>query len=403
LSSRTKYLKRISAVENGTLVTPSEIIEGGSVAIEDGRITDVIRKSRETTQRARNATVLDAENRLVIPGMIDIHTHGLGGGSALDGANESILKMSFSFPRYGVTGFLPTTVAEPKELLLSAARAVGDIIGSDPAPDGAEVLGMNLEGPFISKIKPGAQPVSSVRDPDINEFNEIYRESDGSVKLITVAPEVNGALDFIKKVRAGGVTVAAGHSNASYEEMLAGINAGITHASHTFNAMREFKQRDPGMLAAILIRDEVTAELIADNVHVHEGAMRLLMKAKGFSKIVLVSDSMPLAGLPDGTYNLMGFNVGKDNGVLRLPSGQLAGSTVTLDKSLRIAVNQLGVPLRDAVSMVTINPAIVIKAEDSKGAIEKGRDADLTILDKDDLSIYATIIRGRIAYHRSDQ
>jgi N-acetylglucosamine-6-phosphate deacetylase len=221
--------------------------------------------------------------------------------------------------------------------------------------------------------------------------------------LITVAPEVNGALGFIKKVRASGVTVAAGHSNASYEEMLAGINAGITHASHTFNAMREFKQRDPGMLAAILTRDEVTAELIADNVHVHEGAMRLLMKAKGFNKIVLVSDSMPLAGMQNGEYDLMGFKVEKDNDVLKLPSGQLAGSAVTLDKSLRIAVNQLGVPLRDAVSMVTINPARVIKAGNRKGLIERGKDADLTILEKDGLSVYATIIRGQIAYRSSDQ
>jgi N-acetylglucosamine-6-phosphate deacetylase len=389
-------------VENGTVVTPSEIIDGGSVVIEGGRITDVIRKRPETTRETRNATVLEAENRLVIPGMIDIHTHGLGGGSALDGAKESMLKMSLSFPRYGVTGFLPTTVAEPRELLLSAARVVAEIIGSDPAPDGAEVLGMNLEGPFISKNKPGAQPVGSIREPDIDEFNQILRESNGSVRLITVAPEVNGALDFIKKVRANGVTVAAGHSNASYEEMLAGINAGITHASHTFNAMREFKQRDPGMLAAILTRDEVTAELIADNVHVHEGTMRLLMKAKGFNKIVLVSDSMPLAGMPNGEYDLMGFKVEKDNDVLKLPSGQLAGSAVTLDKSLRIAVNQLGVPLRDATSMVTINPARVIKAGNRKGAIERGKDADLTILEKDGLSVYATIIRGQIAYRRSD-
>jgi len=398
LSSCGKSPQRISAIENGTLVTPTEIIEEGSVVIENGRITDVLRNKLGLAQRTSKANILNAENKLVIPGMIDIHTHGLCGGSALDGAKDSILKMALAFPKYGVTSFLPTTVAEPRELLLSAAKAIAEIVGGIAAPNGAEVLGMNLEGPFISKDKPGAMPLSSIREPDINEFNQIYDESKGSVKLITVAPEVNGALDFIKKVRARGITVAAGHSNASYEEMLAGIDAGITHASHTFNAMREFKQRDPGILAAILTRDDVSAELIADGVHVHEGAMRLLIKAKGPRRIILISDSMPLAGMPDGTRDLMGFKVEKEDGVLRLPSGKLAGSAVTLDRSLRMAVNQLGVPLREAVTMVTTNPARVIRAENRKGAIEKGKDADLTILERNDLSVCTTIIRGQIAY-----
>jgi N-acetylglucosamine-6-phosphate deacetylase len=260
---------------------------------------------------------------------------------------------------------------------------------------------MNLEGPFISKTKPGAQATVFIRNPDIEEFNELYNESDGSVKLITVAPEAEGALEFIRKVKARGVTVAAGHSNATYEEMLSGIDAGITHASHTFNAMREFRHRDPGMLVAILVRDDVTAELIADNVHVHEGAMRLLIKAKGASKVILVSDSMPLAGMPDGKHDFMGFKVEKKNGAITLPSGQLAGSAVTLDRSLRIAVDQLGLPLTDALSTVTINPARVIKVDDHQGSIEKGKDADLTILKQNDLSVYATIIKGQIAYRSS--
>jgi N-acetylglucosamine-6-phosphate deacetylase len=398
LSSHGALLERVSIVENGTIVTPSDVVENGSVIIEDGKISDVLRKGHRTTEQAKHGGHFDARNRLVIPGMIDIHTHGLQGGSALDGTAQSILKMAFYFPRYGVTGFLPSTGAEPKEILLSAANATARMVESAAAHNRAEVLGMNLEGPFISKTKPGAQLLGFIRDPDIEEFNQIYSESNGTIKLITVAPEVNGALDFIKKVKARGVTVAAGHSNATYEEMLAGIDAGITHASHTFNAMREFKHRDPGMLAAVLVRDDVTAELIADNVHVHEGAMRLLIKAKGARRIILISDSMPLAGMPDGKHDLMGFKLEKKNGVITSPTGQLAGSAVTLDKSLRIALNQLGLPLPDAVGMVTINPARVIGVDDRKGSVEKGKDADLTILKKDDLSVCATIIRGQVAY-----
>jgi N-acetylglucosamine-6-phosphate deacetylase len=401
LPSHAVLPKRVSIVENGTVVTPNKIIEGGSIVIEDGKIVDVLDKSYRTAEQAKHLGIVDAKNMVVIPGMIDIHTHGLQGGSALDGTPESILKMAFFFPQYGVTGFLPSTTAEPEQILLSAAKAIARIAESGAAPNRAEVLGINLEGPFISKAKPGAQLVDFIRDPDINEFNQIYSESGRMVKLITVAPELNGALDFIKKVKATGVTVAAGHSNATYEEMIAGIDAGITHASHTFNAMREFKHRDPGILAAILVRDDVTAELIADNVHVHEGAMRLLIKTKGAGKLVLVSDSMPLAGLPDGKHDLMGIKVEKKNGVITLPTGQLAGSAVTLDRSLKIVVSQLGLSLLDAVRMVTLNPARVIKVDNRKGSIEKGKDADIVLLKKDDLSVYATIIKGQVVERSS--
>jgi N-acetylglucosamine-6-phosphate deacetylase len=389
----------VSLIENGVIVTPNEVIEGGSITIEDGKISDVLRSNQGTFKEAKYAGTFDVENRFVVPGLIDIHTHGLRGGSALDGTAQSILKMAISFPRYGVTGFLPTTVAEPNELLLSTARAIAAIVAKGTNSNSAEVLGMNLEGPFISKIKSGAQPVSSIREPDTEEFNKIFNESKGTLKLVTVAPELRGALDFIRNARKIGVTVAAGHSNATYEEMIAGIDAGITHVSHTFNAMREFRQRDPGIIAATLVRDEVTAELIADNVHVHEGAMKLLIKAKGPSKVVLISDSNPLAGMRDGKYDLMGFKVEKKDNAITLPSGQLAASAVTLDKSLKVAVNQLGLPLKDAVRMITANPARVVKVDDRKGTIAKGKDADLTILDENNLSVYATIIKGRIAFH----
>ncbi|WXG47172.1 MAG: N-acetylglucosamine-6-phosphate deacetylase [Candidatus Atabeyarchaeum deiterrae] len=391
--------KDISLIENAAVVTPYRIIEHGSVLIQEGMIADIRQGGvRQTTERASRGK-LNAKGKIVIPGMIDIHTHGLNGGSALSGGIESIKKMASSFPRHGVTSFLPTTGVEPNEMLLSTTRAVAGLIGSEVVSDEAEVLGMNLEGPYLSRTKLGAQPVDFIRDPSIDEFDLIYDESGRNVKLITIAPEVPGALEFIKRVKAKGVTVAAGHSNATYEEMLAAINAGVTHASHTFNAMRDFKQRDPGILAAVLVRDDVTAELIADNVHVHEGAMRLLIKTKGAEKVVLISDSIPPAGMPDGKYSLMGFSVELKNGVCTLPTGQLAGSTVTLDRSLRVLVTSLGLPLQQAVKMATINPAKVIGVDARKGSIEKGKDADLVILNQEDLSIYATIIKGQLLQH----
>ena len=399
LSHRATYTE-VSRVENGTVLTPSRTVETGSVVIEEGKISDIVAESLHTKERG-SANVLDARNKIVIPGLIDIHTHGLHGGSALDSNIESITKMSSYFPRHGVTGFLPTTTAEPMQMLLETARAVAELMGETQNEVGAEVLGLNLEGPFISKMKPGAQRVNFIREPDFQEFEEIFETSAKSVRLVTVAPELKGSLEFIARAKAKGVTVAAGHSNATYEEMIAGINAGITHASHTFNAMREFKQRDPGMIAAILNSDEVTAELIADGVHVHEGAMKLLIRAKGVDRVVAVSDSMPLAGMPDGKYETMGFQIELKDGVLSLPGGQLAGSASTLEKSLAIMTKRLGIKLVDAVKMASTNPARVLRVDAKKGSIEKGKDADLAILNKEDLSVHATVIKGRAFYNSS--
>jgi len=391
----------VSLVESGTIITPYKVIENGSVLIEKGKIAEVREGRAKTSTRSGSPDELDARSKIVIPGMIDIHTHGLEGGSALEGNMKLIKKMSTSFPRHGVTAFLPTTGAEPHQLLISTAQIVAELAKRKTSDGGADVLGLNLEGPYTSRAKPGAQPLSFVKDPDIDEFNQLCDASGGTARLTTVAPELSGALEFIKKVKAKGVTVAAGHSNATYEQMLAGIDAGITHASHTFNAMREFKHRDPGMLAAILSRDDMTAELIADNVHVHEGAMKLLIKAKGVERVVLVSDSMPFAGFPDGVYDIMGFKIELKNGISTLPTGQIAGSTITLDRSLRIVTSEVGVAVQDAVMMATVNPARVIKVDNHKGSIEKGKDADLVLLNKRDLSVYATIIKGRLVYRQS--
>lgn len=391
----------VSLVENGTIVTPYKVIESGSVLIEKGKIAEVKERRAKASTRRGSPNELDATSKIIIPGMIDIHTHGLEGGSSLEGNAGLIRKMATSFPRHGVTAFLPTTGAEPHQLLLSTAKIVAELVKRGASDGGAEVLGLNLEGPYISKAKPGAQPLNFVKDPDVDEFNRLYNASGGTARLITVAPELPGALEFIATVKAKGVTVAAGHSNATYEQMLAGIDAGITHASHTYNAMREFKHRDPGMLAAILSREDVTAELIADNVHVHEGAMKLLIKAKGVERVVLISDSMPFTGFPDGTYDIMGFRVDLKNGISTLPTGQIAGSTITLDRSLCIVTIKLGIALQDAVRMATVNPARVIKVDQRKGSIEKGKDADLALLNKEDLSVYATIIKGKLVYRRS--
>jgi N-acetylglucosamine-6-phosphate deacetylase len=400
LSFRRITTTEIQRIENGTVITPSRTIQGGSVVIEEGKIVDVLSETLSTEKRI-SANVFDATNKIVIPGLIDIHTHGLNGGSAFGSNVESIKRMSTSFPSHGVTGFLPTTTAEPMDMLLKTAGVVAEIRGEPQLEVGAEVLGLNLEGPFISMIKPGAQPTSFIREPSFEELERIVEASNENVKLVTVAPELKGALEFIRKAKTRGVTVAAGHSNATYEEMIAGIDAGITHASHTFNAMREFKQRDPGMLAAILTRDEVTAELIADGVHVHEGAMKMLVRAKGVGKVIAISDSMPLAGMPDGKYDLMGFKIESKNGVLTLPGGQLAGSATTLEKSLPVMTKKVGITLPDAVKMASTNPARTIKVDSRKGSIQEGKDADIVILNREDLSVCATIIKGEVVYENS--
>lgn len=389
-------MEEISVITNGTVITPFKTIKNGVVVFKDGRIITV--GQEKDVETPKEAKVIDASGGIVAPGFIDIHIHGGKGSDVMDASYEAINKLAKFEASHGTTAFLATTISAAHNDLLNAAKTVK--VTMEKGTDGAEVLGIHLEGPYINPKKCGGQDSKYIRPPSVNEFREILKASNYAVRLVTLAPEVEGAKKLIVELRNFGITASIGHSNATYSEVVDAIKHGISHAAHTFNRMRGFDHREPGVVGAVLIHDELTAELICDYVHVHPAAMKLLTKVKDSSGVVLVTDAIRAAGMPDGKYKLGKRNVIVKNGVSRLESGGLAGSTLMMDKAVRNMVNLVGASLQEAVMRATINPAKVVGVDNRKGSLEQGMDADFVILDRD-LNVCSTIVRGKMVHRKT--
>ncbi|TEU06111.1 N-acetylglucosamine-6-phosphate deacetylase, partial [Candidatus Bathyarchaeota archaeon] len=389
-------MERISVIKNCTVITPFKMIKNGVAVFKDGRIITV--GQEKDVETPKEAKVIDASGGIVAPGFIDIHIHGGKGSDVMDASYEAINKLARFEASHGTTAFLATTISAAHNDLLNAAKTVN--VSMKKGTDGAEVLGVHLEGPYINPKKCGGQDSKYIRPPSVSEFREILKASNYTVRLVTLAPEVDGAKKLIVELRNFGITASIGHSNATYSEVVDAIKHGISHATHTFNRMRGFDHREPGVVGAVLIHDELTAELICDYVHVHPAAMKLLTKVKGSSGVVLVTDAIRAAGMPDGKYKLGKRNIIVKNGVSRLESGELAGSTLTMDKAVRNMVNLVGASLQEAVIMATINPAKVVGVDNRKGSLEQGKDADFVILDRD-LNVCSTIVRGKMVHRKT--
>jgi len=380
-------------IKSGRTLTPFEVIQDGVIVVRNGRI-QFVGKENEATYSA-NASVLDASDKIVSPGFIDTQIVGARGFDASTGSLEAIRGVARFCSETGTTSLLVATGTSPFEKMVRNIRGVRDAI--QKATDSAEILGIHLEGPYISPIKKGAHDPKYIRPPAVSELDVILRESANNLVLATVAPEVQGAISFIRELKRRGVIVSIGHSNATYEETLAGIRAGISHATHVFNGMRELHHREPGVLGAVLTCDNITASLIADGIHVHPVAMKILVKAKGADRIVLITDAI-VAGLPDGTYRFAGLDLVLKNGVCKLKSGlSLAGSSLAMNVAVRNMIELVGVPMQDAVRMATINPAKVIGVDKRKGSVEIGKDADIIVIDEK-INVYATLVKGKVVH-----
>jgi len=374
-------------LKDGEIYTPEEVIKG-NILIEEGKIKEIGDFTPPT-----GAELIDLEGKIVAPGFIDVHTHGLGGYDAMDG-RSAIEEISALLPHYGVVGFLPTGVASSHQALLNFLRDV-----KEAKRRGAKILGAHLESPYISMEKRGAQPPEAIRPVNMREIEELI---EAGVKMVTIAPEVEGALEAIKRLKDSGVIVSLGHSNASWEEALKGINTGISKATHTFNAMPSLNHRNPGCVGIALVDERVACEVIADFIHLHQIIVKLIIKAKGKDKVILITDSTSYAGLPDGEYKWMdGRIVVKKEGRISFKDAPdvLAGSTLTLDQAVR-NVASLGFPLKDVIQMASLNPAREAGLE-GMGRIEVGANADLVVLDSS-LRVQITIINGEICYKRVD-
>lgn len=343
----------------------------------------------------QTAVTLDATGCFVLPGFIDVHVHGGDGYDAMDATPEALTQMANFFAQHGVTAFLATTMTAPHDAILAAVAAVGQ--WGETITTGARIIGVHVEGPYISLKFPGAQPAAYIRPPSLAEFAELTAA--GPVQMITLAPEVEGAAVLIAAARQQGVTVVWGHTNATYEECVLAANRGVTQATHTYNAMSGLHHRKPGVLGATLTLDQIYAQLIADNIHVHPVAMNVLARCKGVERTVLITDAMRAAGLPEGEYELGGQPVTVSEGSCRLVDGTLAGSILTMERALANFMAATGLPLAAAWPATSRTPAQSLGLGQRYGALTPGYQADLVVLDVG-LQVVATVVGGQVVYLR---
>ena len=378
------------------VITPERVIPQGIVLIEGKKILEVA--NRFTVHfDDREFEVFHCENLTLVPGFIDVHIHGGAGRDVMEGTREAIEAISRFLAGHGTTAYLATTVTASPFATLQAVENLGKLIPEETG--GARVLGLHLEGPFISEQKRGVHPPEFIRNPSIPTLDEFVKWSNNQIKLVTMAPEAHGGLEFIRHARSIGILVSMGHSNATFIEAKNGIEAGVTNATHTFNAMREFNHREPGILGAVLADESVWAELIADGVHVDPMVIDVLLRCKGPRKILLITDAISACGQPDGEYQVGPLRVKVTDGVCRNIEGRLAGSTLTQDRALQNMLRWTKVSLAEAVFMTSRNPAESMGIAGHKGSIEPGLDADLVLLD-DDLNVQMTFCEGRLVYRR---
>ena len=375
------------------LVTPVEWIEAPVMVIEDGHIVSLASRNATEISEGRR---LDFQNLILAPGFIDIHIHGGAGRDAMEASESALEQIERQLVKHGVTAYLPTTVTAPQEKILKALDGLGKLIAAANRIQGrAAPLGIHLEGPFISHEKRGVHPPQDLLPPSPQALERFWQASAGNIRMMTIAPELPGAAETIRSARSLGIHSSLGHSNATYQQAQSGISAGADHATHTFNAMRALDHRDPGILGAVLENDELTADIIADGIHVHPSVLNLFLQAKGADRAILITDAISATDMPDGVYSLGGLEVQVSNGRCEY-QGKLAGSVLTLDRAIRNVMSFAGWQLQQAVKLATLNPAQRLGISDQRGLLAAGRRADLVVLTPEG-QVAHTIIGGEIA------
>ena len=380
----------LTLVRRGQVITPGQTLEDTALVIEGGRIAALL-PDRQIAEHPLGAQVIDARGLSVLPGLIDLHVHGGAGGDTMDATPRALHAMARFFLRHGVTTYLATTItASPQDIRAAIANASG----FSPAPDEAQPLGVHLEGPCLSAAYCGAQPVEWLRAPDPDEYLPWFDSP--AVRLMTIAPELPGAERCIRDGISRGLRFSAGHTAATYAQLQRAVDAGLSQSTHTFNGMLGLHHREPGTAGAVLVDDRISAEIIADGVHVHPAVIKLVVRAKGTGRTLLVTDAMRAAGLGDGVYDLGGQSITVAGGVARTASGGLAGSTLTLNRAVFNVMHFAGLSLNQAVAMATTTPASILGLDGRKGVIRPGADADLILVDAN-LDVKAALVAGRLA------
>jgi N-acetylglucosamine-6-phosphate deacetylase len=371
-----------------------QFLDRPTVWIEEGRIV-----SLSGGESADRAVILDFPAATLAPAFFDVHIHGASGHDVMEATPEALRAIGCFLATHGTAAYLATTVTAPLDATLRAVSSLAKLIANPPLFDNgilpmARPLGIHLEGPYLSHAKCGVQPVEHMLAPDIATFDRIFDAAEGTVCLMTIAPELPGAVELIRHASRRGVRISLGHSNATAAETRAAIDAGAVSATHTFNAMRALDHRKPGILGTVLTTDGLYAELICDGIHVAPEMVRLWCRAKGSHRSILVTDAMSAAGMPDGEYQLGGFAVQVADG-RATARGVLAGSVLTLDRALKNFMDYTGLPLEEALPPLTTNPAAMTGLESRVGSLAADREANLVVLD-DEGHLLTAIINGRM-------
>ena len=377
---------------NATVVTGYSLMENSCVFVKDGKIEDVFSERRFLNKRfASDVRIIDVEHAYVAPGLIDTHIHGFAGFGTEDKSADAILHMSKALAEYGVTAFNPTLYPTEPQNMTECIRAIVKAMGHE---EGATIMGLHLEGPFISPEKPGALSPDAISPVNLDLMDQLWAAANGNIVNMTVAPELKNmrelALYCIKK----NIVLQAGHTNALYENMLEGMQAGILHSTHLFNAMSQMHHRNPGAVGAILIHPEMSCEIIADGIHVHPDLIRLLVRDKPIDKIVLVTDSLKPTEQREGTLIANGDEVVFQDGCFhRKADGVIAGSSLSMIRGVKNPVS-FGFPIETAVRFGSANPAEIMRYS-KRGSIMPGYEGDLVIFDKQ-FNVLATVIKGSL-------
>ena len=379
----------LTYIINGKIVLPDSVVSDKALAFDTktGKIVGLV------DSIPSGADVIDAAGNYVAPGLVDIHIHGYLGEDTCDAKPEGIKKMAFGVAKNGVTSFLPTTMTVAKDEIIAALNAVRSVKEESKTWDGAEIIGVHAEGPFINPSKKGAQAEENILTPDA----DFIIENADIITSVTLAPEMDKDHKCIKKLAAeSNVLVSMGHTDASFDAAMSAARDGVNHATHLFNAMSALAHRNPGVVGAALASDNVSVEVIADTFHINPGLYSIIAKVKG-DKMVIITDCTRAGGMPDGEYSLGGQPIFLKGIECRLADGTIAGSVLKLNDGVRNVLAHTSLPVNEVFKMASLNPAAAIHCDGRIGSLEVGKDADIIIADEN-ISIVRTIKKGRTIY-----
>ncbi|MDG0821793.1 N-acetylglucosamine-6-phosphate deacetylase [Staphylococcus equorum] len=376
-------------IENGRIYTEAELIERGYIIVKDDKITDIGKGDYEGA-----LTTYDAQGQHVLPGFIDIHMHGGYGEDAMDASYEGLKHLAESLLSEGTTSYLATTMTQSDDNITKALENIIEYQKQQDVLKAADIVGIHLEGPFISEHKVGAQNPAYVQRPSIEKVQQFQKTANNQIKVITFAPEVEGAHETLEALH-NQIRFSIGHTVATFDETNEAVARGAKHVTHLYNAGTPFEHREPGVFGAAWTNDSLSTELIVDGIHSHPTAIQIAYKQKGNTRFFLITDAMRAKGMPDGEYDLGGQNVIVKGSEARLASGALAGSILKMNEGLKNLIQYTGDTLNNLWRVTSLNQAIALNIESQKGSLKVGKDADIVIVD-DEITVQTTIKAGAI-------